>query len=343
MKRIAVLLLGLSFVGCTEYDLSDDGVVYGEPNPPDLMVPVRTDRHVQTPVPVVDILWVIDNSCSMEEEQSALTQNFPLFMNYFLGSGLDYHIGVVSTDMDAPSHKGKLRTVAGYKWIDVETPNPIAVYTQMAYMGINGSAEEKGRAAAYTALELRKNGYNQNFLREEASLHVVAISDENDHSGSNPVSLNEFIQYLLTLKWSSDMVTFSSITGPPSGCPTAYEPGTQYLSITQAVTGIEWSICEDEWGQVLDELGMQAAGLKREFYLSEVPVPGSIEVWVVDDGITYAFEEGEDWVYDRARNSIVFDDYVPMPLSEVFIQYEVLAAFQDEASGIGAEDTGAPE
>ena len=66
---------------------------------------------MQVTVPSVDVLWVIDNSCSMTEEQQALTDNFNKFVQYFVGSGLDYHIGVVSTNWDNESgdHRGKLR------------------------------------------------------------------------------------------------------------------------------------------------------------------------------------------------------------------------------------------
>jgi hypothetical protein len=94
--------------------LSDQGLFNEFPpepqvNPPDLANPTQTDVIVQVTTPMVDILWTIDNSCSMSDEQLALTDNFPKFMDYFLGSGLDYHIGVTSTDMDDLTHKGKLQ------------------------------------------------------------------------------------------------------------------------------------------------------------------------------------------------------------------------------------------
>jgi hypothetical protein len=76
---------------------------------------------------------------------------------------------------------------------------------------------------------------------------------------------------------------------------------------------------------------MQAVGLKREFYLSQVPVPGSIEVWVEEEGNEYPFYEGPDWEYSRARNSIRFHAYVPNPLAEVFIEYDALAGYVNPA------------
>jgi hypothetical protein len=322
-------LVGFVFVGCQEYNISGEQDIYGEPNPKEIETPIVVDSISQVTTPEVDILYVVDNSCSMAVEQNALASNFPRFMDYFLGSGLDYHIGVVSTDMNDPSHSGKLREVAGVRYIDELTENPTAIFSTMAVLGTTGHYDEEGRAAAYTALELRGDGYNAGFMREDATLHVVVISDEPDASTNNPISLNEFIKYLKELKWDSEMVTFSSIVGPPGGCGTAFdgaEEGVGYLEITDEIGGIKHSICTEDWDQVLDELGMQAAGLKREYFLSQLPVPDSIEVRVVFEGNTFQFDEGSDWTYNGSRNSITFEEYVPDPLAEIKINYELLSA-----------------
>ena len=62
----------------------------------------------------MDVLWVIDNSCSMLEEQTTLINNFGAFIGYFLDSQLDWHIGVTSTDMTnggEPGTQGILRSI----------------------------------------------------------------------------------------------------------------------------------------------------------------------------------------------------------------------------------------
>ena len=51
--------------------------------------------------PKVDILFVIDNSGSMSNTQSNLSQNATIFSNAITANSiLDYHIAVTSTDMD---------------------------------------------------------------------------------------------------------------------------------------------------------------------------------------------------------------------------------------------------
>jgi hypothetical protein len=312
--------------GCIEYQPASTVPPVGVANPRPLETPRQTDKLVQVQVPEVDILWTIDNSCSMFEEQTALAENFPVFMDFFLGSGLDYQIGVVSTDV---GDNGKLETANGYKWIDEDTDNPSAVFSAMAVLGTSGSGIEKGRDQAYDALEIKTqpDKYNEGFIRDDAALHLVFVSDEDDQSA---FARPEFVSYLKTLKWSEDMVTSSSIVSPNPVCPAAATPGDEYIAVTNAVGGIFWSICSEEWVELLENLGIQASGLKREYFLSQLPVLGTIEVWVVENGVTYTFLEDVDWVYDEQRNSIGFNEYVPGALAEVFVEYDVLSAIEGD-------------
>jgi hypothetical protein len=73
-----------------------------------------------------------------------------------------------------------------------------------------------------------------------------------------------------------------------------------------------------------------ASGLKREFYLSQLPVPSNIEVTDEEDGAIYAFVEGDEWTYSATRNSVIFEEYVPTALSTVDITYTALASLQGE-------------
>jgi len=314
--------------GCSEYDIAGNEEIRGEPNPPVLEIPPNEDRIVQVTSPAVDVLWTIDNSCSMLDEQVSLTSNFDAFMNYFLGSGLDYHVGVISTDNTMVTHQGTLREVAGERWIADDTQDPITVFSAMASLGTSGSATEAGRSTTYKAIELKKNAENIDFIREEAGLHIIVISDEQDQSTANPISKLEFIDYLATLKTEEDAVTFSSIVnGPACGnfCNGGESAGTNYIDVTLGVGGILSEIHADEWVEVLEQLGVQAAGLKREFFLTELPVPGTIKVEILDEGTVFTFVEGDDWNYDAARNSIVFVEYIPSPLAEVHITYDKLS------------------
>ena len=322
---VRALLAPLLLSGCIEQGITNLNEVVGVPNPAGLGDVQVQDRIVQVQTPEVDVLWVVDNSCSMQAEQDALTANFPLFMNYFLGSGLDYHVGVVSTDMDNDTQQGRLLSTGGKTWIDSSTPDPVSTFSSLATLGTGGSGYERGRDATYWALEIRNDEENAGFLRPAATLSVVVISDEEDDS--DDVTLNEFILWLRGLKWSQDMVSFSSIVSQTEECP--LEIGTDYMSITSAMGGITWDICSERWDALLDQLGLQAAGLRREFFLSQLPVPGSISVSIVEGDVTFSFIEGEDWEYDPQRNSVVFLEYIPDPMAQIFIDYTLLSSLEE--------------
>lgn len=342
MIRSATWLVGVAAAGvtagCVEYEISKDPPTYPVSEPPVIEAPVQTDVIVQVTIPVVDVLFVIDDSCSMEDEQGALTANFPRFMDYFVGSGLDYHVGVVSTDLDS-AQGGKLQIGSdGNKYIEPNSLDPIGVFESMASLGTDGSASEQGIGATYIALEEYRDLFNAGFYREEASIHTVVISDEEDQTPDTVVSLGEFIAWYDQLKRDASQHTFSSIVETSGN-----DRGDAYLDVTAAVGGITWPINDGGWGDLLDRLGVQASGMKREYFLSHLPVPGTIEVQVEDpSGTVLPFAEAQSepptdgWVYSQPRNSITFVTFVPEAQSRVQISYTLLAAQEQIQDAIDA-------
>ncbi len=321
----------IAMVGCRpDYGLSTHNEIQGVANPPPLELPVQSDRVVQVIEPVVDVLWLVDNSVSMLAEQQGIQDNSESFIRHFVDTHMDWRVGVVSTDMSDPDHSGKLQGVDGLLYLDGDAPDPVTQFGDMVLLGREGAAKEQGRDAVYSAIELLNDGYNEGFYREEATLSVIVISDEDDRSGDDIIALEPFIQWLGGLKEDPENVTFSSIVNLDDECdPDQADVGEDYLAVTNAVGGIEWSICNDDWATVLDMLGMFALGLRTEFFLSDYPVEDTIEVWVVESekagGGTVYFERWEDWIYSPTRNSITFLEYVPDSLTQVFIDYERLA------------------
>ncbi|MEZ4238304.1 MAG: hypothetical protein R3F59_19560, partial [Myxococcota bacterium] len=195
------------------------------------------------------------------------------------------------------------------------------------------SGTEQGRAAAYSALEIKRDTVNAGFLRaddQDSGIHVIVISDEDDYSTNSQVPISEFIAYMNGLRASDDLVSFNSIVNPPGG-GLLNEPGDKYIQVTQGVGGLWQSLLEDDWTGVLDDLGIEVSGLKREFFLSQLPVVDSLTVQVTDTaGNVHPFDLGPDYSYSEVRNSITFKEYLPDPLSQVVIQYTVLASVVDQ-------------
>ncbi len=85
-----------------------------------------TDFYPEPPSPeseMVDILWVIDNSASMCQEQEALRTEFPSFIEKFAERNIDFNIGVTTTQMQIETSEpvalpGQLQS----------TPQPVPSY-----------------------------------------------------------------------------------------------------------------------------------------------------------------------------------------------------------------------
>ncbi|MDP6932178.1 MAG: lamin tail domain-containing protein, partial [Myxococcota bacterium] len=97
-------------VGCTEYTYSSQ---------------TQKDVFQQNSLHTVDVLMVVDNSCSMYEEQDKLAANFEGFIDAFEGIEVDWQIGVVTTDTFQDEYTGRL--VGGTDEIELQTASGLTV------------------------------------------------------------------------------------------------------------------------------------------------------------------------------------------------------------------------
>jgi len=277
----------LAFIACTNE--TQIGIDVPTSRAPFLQAPPEADPVediiLQMVSPEVDILWVIDPSCSMGPYQDALAANFPSFIRYFLESDLDWHVGVTSTDMDGvleDGSLGRLRRVDGDAWLTSETPDPVQRFAEIANLGTAGSSSERGTSAVHSALTDRLLTDNLGFLRPEAAVHTIVISDESNQIADGEPHFDKWVRWYETLKASPDLRTFSAIVGPL---------GVDYERASSRIGGAVWPINTEEWDVVLERLGFRAAGIHREFFLTRHPIPETIEVWMELDGIPHRTKE----------------------------------------------------
>lgn len=178
----------------------------------------RQNREQEKEIPVqinrdIDILFVIDNSGSMAEEQASLVANFENFINVLnnIEGGLpNVHIGVVSTNIGAGTgiagcenggDNGALQVAPRNGACSVPTNNYIEdlldddgmtrnknysgelteTFSCIAALGVSGCGFEQPLEAMRKALN-GSNPANEGFLRDSAFLAVIIISDEDDCS-----------------------------------------------------------------------------------------------------------------------------------------------------------------
>jgi hypothetical protein len=143
----------------------------------------------------VDILFVIDNSGSMGAVQESLAASLPSLFIDRLSDSLaptDFHIAVISTDMDDTAQSGRFQAAPGNpKILTPDTPNVKQVLSDNLKLGTHGSGFERPLAAMEVALSLPLIGNeNAGFLRAKALLGIVVVSDEDDCSG--PPGVDDF-------------------------------------------------------------------------------------------------------------------------------------------------------
>jgi hypothetical protein len=158
----------------------------------------------------VDVLFVVDNSNTMEQEQANLAKNFPRFIEKLEQAQLGYRVGVVSSDLGAGPYSlpsceltggdaGKLQTtprVAGCippndSWIqkiggasNVPGGDVAGAFSCVARLGVGGCGFEQPLESAFRALDPQSK-VNPGFLRPDAALAVVYITDEDDCSAAD--------------------------------------------------------------------------------------------------------------------------------------------------------------
>lgn len=276
----------------------------------------------------VDILWAIDASCSMGEEQEKLIANLSQFVGYADAQGVDYQMAVVEAEEVTPS-AGVFRRCSGHPAVIHSSYMTSAIREQvfgcMFDLGVEGVGVESGLGAAREALRLA-TAQNQNpntnpnagFVRDGSELVIVTISDEDDQSSSPDAVLRDF--YFSVKGGQRNSVSVHAIAGPlPSGCSTA-SAGTRYANLTRQTNGQFYSICEADWQPLLRNLGIDVFTPEDQWYLSRPADESTLVVTV--DGVAVPNDPTNGWIYEPSRRVVLFTGTaVPPPGAEIVVTY----------------------
>lgn len=276
-----------------------------------------------------DVLFVVDNSASMTEEQQRLADNFGAFVDVLDESRADWRLGVTVTDLeDAPTLRGGSM---GPRTTDLE-----AVFRDAVLVGNGGSRTEQGFLSARTCLEA-----NPEFLRPDADLSVVFISDEDDQS---PGGVAENVERMIGFGGSGETRLHALVGDLPVGCAsgsTAADAGGRYLEAAALTQGLHESICLDDYSGILSQVGLAVVGWQADYPLSTLATPTSITVHV--DGVLIPERAIDGWQYDLGDNAIHFDGRaIPRPGMWVEIDYQRWIGGEREAGAqpVDSGDTG---
>lgn len=280
---------------------------------------------------VVDILWLIDDSGSMTNERKRLVSNFGRFLEKLLALRVDFQMGVTSVVF---ADNGRLRGTV--KILKNSTPDPQKVFEENTTFPDTRSRWEQGLRMAQFALSSPNTdpgGPNAGFLRPNAALAIIAVTNEDDSSFGDT---EYYARVFRSLKGqgNENLVTFSVIGGTlPNGCippgeaglyGSVAEPAFRYAEVAAKTGGVVGSICDQSFEQTLLRIAQALSTLKRVFPLTLKPIANSVRVTVIDGAATIAVPNDPvtGFQYRVDTNSIVFlGTFIPPPGSTVRIEY----------------------
>lgn len=160
--------------------------------------------------PPVDILFAIDQSCSMDDDNARLASNFSNFISKITTVTTGWRIGVVT------KNDGCFK----YGYLDSATPNYTSKFNNSVLADDGGTNTERLLTLSRDALNQTASGRcNSGFLRSGALLHVIMVSDEPEQSST---SWSNLVTQLQLYKSDPSEVKLSAVAGDyPGGCSTA--------------------------------------------------------------------------------------------------------------------------
>jgi hypothetical protein len=303
---------------------------------------LNTDTFRQDTKPKADILLVIDDSCSMGDKQTALAQNMNAFLQYATSNQVDFQMAVTNTELSDPE-RGKFCTGSGTtsdncphgpKILRPTTPNLATEFAALAKVGTSGGSESCMEPAtrALTAPLITDPAKNAGFLRNEAVLAVVCVTDARDQAPQAPVF---YLNQLMNIKGSQRASQFTyNVVGPflpsaPSGCSYDDPNDGRHEFMVSQTNGVKEEICTPNWAVALERIGKNAFGYRTNFFLTSRPdLSAAMGIQVAIDGVNIPAVDPDPalgsriWEYDATNNSINFEPlYVPEPGKTLTVTY----------------------
>lgn len=299
----------------------------------------------------VDILWVIDNSGSMLTKQQRLATGFSSFSNVFVNKGFDFHMAIVTSDTRTVGAGGQASIFQGApSVITGSTVNFANVFQTNVQVGQTGDSAAKEMNAIVTSTGALLNTSNTGFLRSDAHLAVIILSDADDNDSTETTATT--LSHLSTLKpdlydvvsrsykknYTVSAVAVNSMTdtdcydmdkdgavdndGNSDGVPDIqlYEEGTKFKTLVNATSGSFASICKADFSDGLNTISQRIAEAITEIKLARVPQVATITVLFNGNSVPQSAADG--WTYDATNNKIVFHgSYIPQDNTSIQIGY----------------------
>lgn len=285
---------------------------------PGYMKIVVEPAHQQ--VAQVDYLFVVDNSGSMSSHQQNLARHIDTLIKALTDSKVDFHAAVISTDSETTSGSPRVEMgefLGSPRVVTMQTPNALDLLKRNLLLGTNGSGTEEMFAPLQKALsEPLLSGKNSGFLRTNAGLSVIVLSDAEDQG---KMLATEIFTFLAGLKSVHGLVKVDGIlahSGTDSNLCNRDDVNVPPLKIEELIKlsgGELFSICDADLSGAMEKIGRRNwplvdAWVKR-IPMMVVPKMDSIKVTYGTQTILPG-DIKRGWTYDYLTNEILLGDEI---------------------------------
>lgn len=267
------------------------GVVQADQNGEGAYDNLMAEDFTEPGVPPVDVMFLIDQSCSMSHDNvDDIEQGIPSFV-YELQNVADWQLIQVTQDNGCSNH-GVLDST-------MNSTGVISDLIREAFnntWGHNYQTEALLQLASMALAQTGPGQCNAGFLRPGALLHIIVASDEREQSG---VHWSNWVADYQSYVSAPDLVKVSAIADLNRRCGDNSGPGG-YLEAANATGGATLDICNPHWGAQLTDIASEVLAGIRTYNLAQPAHANSIEVLV--NGVP-----ASDWEYNAAHNSVTIN------------------------------------
>ena len=298
---------------------------------------VECDPFVLSKTPKADIIWVVDDSASMVNNQKDVANNAKDFFSRAVKAGLDFRVGVTGVNK---ATNGKFCSTISTKVSDPGGPDRFLLPSEQKIFeacvlnppGLSGTPYEYGLKSGKDAVtsHLPRAANSPSKIRTDAALVVIQVTDEGPQTVKSaklgvPYSgvttkctldakvqakLNTFIKPHLDLfagkdpKYGTEARAVVHFIGGICNNKCKAQLGHGYFEVVTATAGLTADVCQQNLGATMQIIINTITGQASPIKLQYVPISASLAVALEKNQLTRSRDKGFD--YSPATNTLVF-------------------------------------
>ncbi len=318
---------------------------------------IECESYIVNSVPVADIVWVVDDSGSMDDDQARVAGAGQQFLQEANNSGLDWRMCVVDMTENNPGDCCTNTDQTNDTWLgQAEQQQFLNCIQDPAGSHEADTGSEHGLDQMRDAIQthLPRDSSNPQKVRDEAKLVVIFVTDEAPQElkddSSCPIGdfdssqwsagCDQALQPYIQLLTDNDAIAHAILVpGSTPDCSGQGQWGRGYEEMVTAMGGQIGSICQSDLTATMNIIIGDIVGSASPVVLEHEPISVSIAVArEVKDGNGSHFEalprsRAGGFDYRSSSNSIVFinQDFSDPP-------YEVVVSYQRWVTGVQPPD-----